>query len=259
MLVGAGLLVGCGNKENGDGSGSNTSTTSGSNKTSTSSSQTPSGSNKSTADAPPTTSGSAPAPTTSASTTPEKKAEIDPADILKDDGGPEEGILNVDLSAVKDDAPALGGEAAVKAPPAAPAGAKLEWLSAGPLMIPNPGWKLQKKDDIGLLMSPDQKALLLFTGFKTPQDGLKRVDDIVGHAKFKDVKWKKPTPVTLGPNKVPGLFGKGHATSAGKGVKLFYVLIKNQPENLLVIGGADDGGEDSLKVGLAIIDNIKKQ
>lgn len=202
------------------------------------------------------------ATSSSAATTAKAADSAKPVDPFADgdNSGEESGVLSVDLSAAKDDAPPLGGGAA-PAPPPPPKGGKLEWLGAGSLAVPNPGWKASSKDGMGLLLPPDNKAFLMFTSFKAQQEGLKKVDAFTAQMKLKEMKWKKPKPVTIGPNKVPGLFGRGHGKlQDGKGAKMFYVLIKNSPENLLAMGGADDdGGESSLKVALNIIDNIKKK
>jgi len=248
VLCGALALGACGDKGGGSGSSSASSNPSGSSKAQAGSSSSPSTSGSAKASAPPAGSGSPKTADTG-------KAEADP---FKDDSGPEEGVLSVDLSAAKDDAPPLGGTA--PAPPPPPQGAKLDWLTAGPLSIPNPGWKLNKKGELGFLESPDKKAGLIFTGFKEPKEGLKKVDDICAAMQLKNMKWKKPVPVTLGPDKVPAMFGKGKGQGKdGKGAHLFYMLIKNTPQNLLAIGGADDdGGEPSLKVALNIMGNIKK-
>lgn len=242
VLCGALALAACGGDKAGDTGGSATATSSA----------------KPEAKADATTSGTAKV-ATAGSTKPADGGTAD-GPLGGDDDGPEEGLIPVgSLAEAKNDAPALGGTAP-PTPPPPPKGADIEWLTAGPLSIPNPGWTLEKHGHLGVLMSPDKKGGLLFTGFTDPKDGLQKVDDITAALHLKDMKWHKPKAVTLGPDKVPALFGTGKAKDKdGKGNHLFYLLVKNTPENLLAIGGADDdGGEGALKTALRIMDNIKK-
>ena len=113
-----------------------------------------------------------------------------------------------------------------------------------------------------VLLSPDKKAGIVFAPFTTPQDGTTKVDKIVAFLKMKNPKWKKAKQVTIGPDKVPALFGTGKATSAdGTPAKLYFSLIKTGgQQNLLAIGIADaDAPEQTLKTGLNIVGSIKKK
>lgn len=189
-----------------------------------------------------------------------KEAELDAKKLLEEDDGESSGVLDVKLpDDDKRDAPSLGGGSS--APVAAP-GAQVRWLSAGPLAVPNPGWQEIQDPPATVLLSPDKKAGLVFAPFTTPQDGTTKVDRIVAFLKMKNPKWKKAKQVTLGPDKVPALFGTGKATAKdGTPAKLFFALVKSGgPQNLLAIGIADhDAPEPTLKLGLDIVGSIKKR
>jgi hypothetical protein len=171
------------------------------------------------------------------------------------------GVLSVDLSGIDDEhAPALGG-AGAPPPPPPPAGTKLSWVPMAGLQIPNPGWKKIDGKDVGIFMNPDQKSMILFSGFTTTQEGAQKVDLITKQMKMTNFQWKKAKPVVLGPNKVPALLGAGHAVaSGGKGAKLFYALIKTGlPTNLLAIGAADDdAATQDFADSVNIVANLKK-
>ena len=190
-----------------------------------------------------------------------KEAEVDAKKLLEEDDGEASGVLDVKLpDDDKRDAPSLSGGSAP--PAAATPGAQLEWLNAGPLVVPNPGWKRIDDPPATVLLSPDKKAGIVFAPFTTPQDGTTKVDKIVAFLKMKNPKWKKAKQVTIGPDKVPALFGSGRAVSAdGTPAKLYFSLIKTGgQQNLLAIGIADhDAPEATLKTGLDIIGNIKKK
>ncbi len=190
----------------------------------------------------------------------EKEAEIDPKKLLEEDDGEASGVLDVKLpDDDKRDAPSLSGGSG---PAAATPGAQVEWLNAGPLVVPNPGWKRIDDPPATVLLSPDKKAGIVFAPFTTPQDGTTKVDKIVAFLKMKNPKWKKAKQVTIGPDKVPALFGTGKATSAdGTPAKLYFSLIKTGgQQNLLAIGIADaDAPEQTLKTGLNIVGSIKKK
>ncbi len=186
--------------------------------------------------------------------------EIDPKKLLEeDDGSDASGVLDVKLpDDDKRDAPSLGGGAKTEAA----LGGGLKWLAAGPLAVPNPGWQEIQDPPATVLLAPDKKAAIVFAPFTTPQDGTTKVDKIVAFLKLKNPKWKKAKQVTIGPDKVPALFGSGRATSPdGKTAKLFFSLIKTGgPQNLLAIGLADgDAPDNTLKTGMNIVGSIKKR
>lgn len=191
-----------------------------------------------------------------------EEAAVDPKKLFDDkEEGDANGLIGVDLSAAGNiKAPKLGG--ASEAPPPPPQGAQLTWIDAGPLQIPNPGWKQEDGKGFTALSSPDNKGGIFFTVFDDPKDGFKKVDEIVANLKLKEMKWSKPKEVKIGPNNLPAYFGKGTGKSAkGEPGKIFYALVKTGGQkNLLCLGGADaDGGDASLETALKIVSNIKKK
>lgn len=188
------------------------------------------------------------------------KADVDVKDILKGDPADKGShVLKVDLSKIDETAPALGGTPA-KAPEP-PQGQQVEWLPVGSFSIMNPGWKKQHEDPLYALISPDEKAAVLFTGFDTPENGGKMVDAIVAELGFTDAMWQEAKPVKVGEDKsIPALLGLGNAKDKdGKAVKLFFMLVKAaSPPNLLAIGGADaDAPEEMLNTALGIVALVK--
>lgn len=255
LLVSLGLF-GCGSDAGTASSGSASAKSTGSSKTTTSASAKASAKASSAttasaaASAAPATSGSADAGGG------DKKVAVE--DLAKGDASGDKALLNVDLSKVPSDAPALGGG---EEPPAPKGDAKLEWLPAPGIEIPNPGWKKSEKGELHVLDSPDDKGGVVFTHFGTPEEGLKKVDELTAQLHLKDVKWAKPTEVLVGPDKLPGYVGGGKAADdKGKPVKIFYALVKTgEPQNVLALGGADDDAEETWKTALDIIDSIRKK
>ncbi|MBK6513030.1 MAG: hypothetical protein IPG04_02640 [Polyangiaceae bacterium] len=190
-----------------------------------------------------------------------KADAVDVKDILKGDGsGKSSNVLKVDLSKIDETAPALGGTP--PKPPEPKAGEQVEWLPVGSFSIMNPGWKKEHQDPLYALISPDEKAAVLFTGFDTPENGGKMVDAIVAQLGFTDATWQDAQPVKVGEDKsIPALLGLGNAKDKdGKPVKLFFMLVKaDAPPNLLAIGGADaDAPEDLMNTAVGIVALVKR-
>jgi hypothetical protein len=187
-----------------------------------------------------------------------KTEEVDAKKLLEEDTGDGSAVLDVKLpDDDKKDAPSLGG-GTMAAQPAA----SLTWISAGPLAVPNPGWKRIDDGPATVLLSPDKKAGIVFAYFTTPQDGTQKVNNVVKFFKLRDAKWKKSKQVTIGPDKISAFFGSGSAIDKdGKPTKLFFSLMKTgAPQNLLAIGLADsDTPEATLKTGYNIVGSIKRK
>lgn len=184
---------------------------------------------------------------------------VNPKVLLEDEKGESSSIIDVRIPDDTKDAPLLGGGGgAITAPARTP----VTWLSAGPLVIPNPGWTKNEDDKAMALMAPDKLAAIVFQPYTTTEDGTGKVDALVRFLKLKDAKWKKPQSVRIGPDKLPALFGSGRATNAkGKTAKLFYAAVKSGGQlNLLAIGLAnEDTPADELELGLRIVDSIKRK
>jgi hypothetical protein len=249
----------CGSDSGGGSSASAASTASGTSKTSTTSStakaSTPSSGSATVAAAPPPASGS-PSGSADAGGDAPKEASIDEIAGGKDEDA--SGVLAPDLEALQSPGAAKAPSLGAKTEPPPPKEGKLEWLPAGPLLVPNPGWTLTKLPDGALLEPPDKKHVaVLFKAFTTKEDGAKKVDDVVAKLKLKDIKWKKPKLVRLGKDNIPALVGFGKNAE----VKLFYAMVgTGGKENLLAIGGGEEkAGKEALETTINIVLNIKKK
>jgi hypothetical protein len=190
-------------------------------------------------------------------------ADVDVDDILdsKSTEGEASGALKVDLSGVKDDAPALGG-----AEPPAPTkpDLKIEWLPMGSYQMPSMGMEVKQLNPEVVMLHPkgEKEGGILVTTWKDPADAGKKVEEIVKAMDLKEFKWKdKPKPYKLGPDKIPAMIGGGHAVGKdGKAGELGYVLMKGEP-NILAIIGVPDGApkeEKSQIFGAIMFMKLKK-
>ncbi len=170
----------------------------------------------------------------------DKSADEEDLDVndLLDDSGEASGVLKtVDLSGLDTSkAPHLGRRAATKN--AAIRDAQWLTLPGGRLQIPNPnGWRKKKEGNLGVLASPDKKALILFTTYRSKQEVVKKLDDIGKLAKVKSVKWKNAKTVRLGQDDLPALVRGGQAMSADgrKGTVLFALVETGAQEKVLAV------------------------
>lgn len=188
--------------------------------------------------------------------TEEKKVDID-AILKSSEATGKKGALKVDLSKLDDkDAPSLGGgkdtkdtPPAEKDPEPAP-GKKLEWLPAGSVEIPNPGWAKKSENDTGMLTSPDSKVFLFFSKFKDQEQGQAIIDGVKGSLPLTNLEWSEPQVVKLGADEFPTLIGTATGKAEdGKSFELVYALIETgvEGQNLLVIGGAHEEASQEAK------------
>ncbi|MFO0616324.1 MAG: hypothetical protein U0414_27275 [Polyangiaceae bacterium] len=192
----------------------------------------------------------------------EPKVDVDIAKILdasKD--AKTSGALKVDLSKVDENAPPIGGSAAKKDP-----SAKYTWIAAGDaVLIGQPqGWEKGGNEVIGQFLDAKKKATIVWRTFTDQKDGQAKVDDLVKRLSMKDPVWRDNVlkKFVLGPDKIPALMGAGNAKEPdGTPVALFYFLVQTGgKENLLIIGGVDDGApKETLDEAIRIIDGIKKK
>jgi len=195
------------------------------------------------------------------------KKEVDVDDILADKGGKKSGALKVDLSKIKDaDAPPLGGGSDTPTKPPEPApGKQLEWLPAGSVEIPNPAWKKESQPEkkIGMLTSPDEKAIFIFQEFSDEADGQQKVDKAKDSIKLNNLQWQEPKIVKLGPDELPAAVGLGEGTDAkDKKIVILYAMIETGEENhnLLVFAiGEDDAPKETQDDAEQILLNIRKK
>jgi hypothetical protein len=197
-----------------------------------------------------------------ATAAPTAAADAKPVDVDAILGGQAEdssGVLTVDISKADDPAPPLGGANA--APPEAKPGKQIEWLDAGNLVVPNPGWAKKRQGDLALLVEEKSDGGVVFTPFGTTQDGLKKVDAITGLMKLKQLKWSKAQRVRLGPDKIPAFVGLGKAVDSDNvPCKIFFALIiTGKPQNLLAIGGGPEKEEAVVKTSVQVVANIKRK
>jgi hypothetical protein len=195
--------------------------------------------------------GSTATPSGSAVAADKPAGEVKVEDVFKDeDPADNKGVIEVDISKVPDEAPALGGIAA--------APAKAEWLPVANLLVMNPGWEKKKSGDMGLLYSADLHAGVAFSGYEAKSNGGAKVDEMVKQLGFTDIHWqKKAHPFKLGEDKsVPAMlyFGKGKS-SKGDPLKLFFALMKTgKPVNVVALGGArQESSAEAFKITLGIV------
>lgn len=140
-----------------------------------------------------------------------------------------------------------------------------DWLllPGNALQIPNPkSWKREKPaGDVGYLVSPDNKAFILFTTFKTQDEMVKKADAVGKHAKISSVEWKQPKQVKLGPDALPAFAMGGIATMAsGKARVVMLAVDSGAPDKTLAIGLRDlDTPEATAKLGEAVLLSMRKK
>ena len=174
--------------------------------------------------------------------------EIDVASLLADSSDSSGVLSKTDLKGIDTSkAPRLGKRTSQGA------GLKdAEWLvlPGGALSIPNPkGWKKKKEDNIGLIQSPDEKALILFTTYADQAQLEKIMTEIGKLAEIKSVDWKKPHDVKLGEDSIPAVVRGGDLTteSGEKGHILFALVETGTQENVLALALADEGVSKAIK------------
>lgn len=175
--------------------------------------------------------------------------------------GKSSGALKVDLSAVDDKAPPIGGAAAQK-----DLSTKYTWTTAGDaVLIGQPdGWSKGGNDVIGQFLDSKKQATLVWTTFTDTKNGQSRVDELVKRLSLKNPVWRDGVlkKFVLGPDRLPALMGAGEAKEPeGTRVSLFYFLVQTGgKENLLIIGGIDDGTpKETLDEAIRIVDGIKRK
>ncbi len=239
-------LVACGEKT--DGAGSTSSTTSATAGTTGTAAASVTASTK--------TEGSAQAATppsaspSGAETAQPSGGEVDVASVMDDKPGETSSGITVDLSNVPDKAPALGG--LEKPPP------KAEWLPVGNLAVMNPGWEKKKKGELGMLYSKELDAAVVFTGYGAHENGGKKVDEMTKLFRWKETVWsKKPKAFLLGEDKsVPAYIFFGRAKDdEGKPLKVFFALMKTgKPVNVVALGGSSESSPPkAFKTALGIV------
>lgn len=203
----------------------------------------------------------------SAAADPGKKVDID-AILASADKTKKSGALKVDLSKIDDkDAPSLGGGQDTKdtpadeKPPEPPPGKVLEWLPAGAVEIPNPGWTKKSLEKGGMLTSPDEKVFLVFAEFTDNADGQAKIDQFKQKVELDELEWSDPVIVKLGPDALPCAIGAGSGKDHGVKVELVYGLIEtgSAGHNILVIGGAqEDAAKEAKDDAEQILLNMRK-
>lgn len=147
--------------------------------------------------------------------------------------------------------------------PSAPVSDDWLLLPGNVLQIPNPkSWKREKPAaDTGYLVSPDNKAFILFTTFKTQDEMVKKAEAVGKHAKISSVEWKQPKQVKLGPDALPAFAMGGVATMAsGKARVVMLAVDSGVPDKTLAIGLRDlDTPEATAKLGEAVLLSMRKK
>lgn len=164
-------------------------------------------------------------------------------------------LAGVDASA----APALGAAAHQD-----PVIAEAEWLSlpGDRLECPNPkGWVKKREGNVGFLLSPDQKALLLATTYQTKEELVKDLDEVGQLAKITNVDWKQPMVVALGGDGIPTIIRAGKATVAdgSEGGVLFALVETGVADKALVIALMDKGASaETQKQAELVLTSIRR-
>ncbi len=166
-----------------------------------------------------------------------------------------------------DDAPVVAPTATASAPSPPPASVQsaslprdIEWLDAGNVRVPNPGWAPRNEGDVGVLVAPGEKGGLVFTHFRSADEARDIVRDFSEKLGMKDLTWGPVAKVFFGPDRFPALFAEGRGLDA-KGVpgKMFYALIETgETHNVFVMGGADEDAPAVYDEALSIVRGIRK-
>ncbi len=120
-----------------------------------------------------------------------------------------------------------------------------QWLvlPGNRLQIPNPkGWSKDKKNNLGILQSPDKKAVVLFTTYRTTNDVKLVLDKIGKQGNITKVVWKKPKTVRLGQDSLSAIVRGGAAVDAKgeKGNILFALIESGGPDKVLAVVLTED-------------------
>jgi hypothetical protein len=201
--------------------------------------------------------------------------KVDIKDLLKDDSsGEKAGMLKIQLPKDDDDkVPVIGGDdSAANAPSDNKAdnesgppqrASNVEWFPVGVVAVPNPGWKKTDKGNVEILAAADDKMALVFIPFATEDEAQDKTKKFFDGAQATDITWsQKPREVKIGPDHLPAYLGTGHALIGAAKTKmklLFAEVNTNQPQNLLILGLADeDCPSAELDMGENIVTSIKR-
>jgi hypothetical protein len=209
---------------------------------------------------------------------PEEKAEKKPAEekveVAKADV--EEIDVNSLLEAAEDASGVLAADdlrdidtsrAPVLAPPQQQTAQldQVEWLPlpGGKLEIPFPtGWMKKKEGNVGVIASPDKKAVIIFTTVTDMQQVGKALEELGKSIGVTDVHWKEPKQVAFGRDRLAALVRGGSLTTA-KGDKakvLFAVVESGGPEKVLAIAVKDDTASPEVdQTGQAVLLSIRRK
>lgn len=179
----------------------------------------------------------------------DEEEEIDVASLLADSSDSSGVLSKTDLKGIDTSkAPRLGKRSAKSE------GLKdAQWLTlpGGTLQIPNPkGWKKEKPNaDFGLIGSPDEKSMILFTTYETEEQLKKLLDGLGEKLEINNVDWKKPHDVKLGQDSIPAVVRGGKLTTAKgeKGSILFALVETGVPKKVLALALAEDDVSKKIK------------
>jgi hypothetical protein len=166
-------------------------------------------------------------------------------------------VVGIDAS----QAPRLGSTTA----DSHPAIKEAEWLvlPGDQLEIPNPpGWMKKKDGNVGLLVSPDEKAAIIFTTYASQQEVVQKLDEIGRLVKITSVAWKDPQVVQLGQDSLPALVRAGKATLAdGKEGGILFALVETGvPDKVLAVALKDaDASVETMKQAEAVMVSTRKR
>jgi hypothetical protein len=173
------------------------------------------------------------------------------------------GVLsNADLDGIDTSrAPALGKDIAEQSAEIA----KAQWLAlpGNTLEIPQPpGWAKKKQGNVGVLIAPDEKALIIFTTVNDQAQVAQAIDDVAKLANITSAKWKEPKQVKLGPDGLGALVRAAEiAVNTGEtGMLLFAVVDTGTDDKVLAIALGEDGGSKKTeKEGQNVLLSIRRK
>jgi hypothetical protein len=88
-----------------------------------------------------------------------------------------------------------------------------------------PDWKVKQDGDWGLLVSPDDKAVLAFVAFSRPNESTARIGQISRVLRASSINWGSPKRGLVGPDSMPANIAGGTCLFNGKESTIEYATV----------------------------------